>query len=83
MVRSVFSNSCSGVVYVGSEDNKIYALNASNGELLWSYTTGDIVISRPAVAKGVVYVGSWDGKFYALNASRRQLCLELCNWRRD
>ena len=54
---------------MGSEDNKVYALNASNGELLWNYMTGDMVISRPAVAQGVVYVGSWDGKLYALNAA--------------
>ena len=32
------------------------------GELVWSYLTGYMVISRPAVANGVVYVGSWDGK---------------------
>ena len=53
----------SGMVYVGSEDNKVYALNASNGELVWNYATGDIVISRPAVAQGVVYVGSWEARF--------------------
>ena len=28
-----------GVVYVGSNDNKVYALNASTGEKLWSYAT--------------------------------------------
>ena len=26
-----------GVVYIGSEDNNIYALDASTGALLWSY----------------------------------------------
>ncbi len=57
-----------GVVYVGSGDN-IYALNATTGTLLWSYTTGDWVFSSPAVANGVVYVGSRDGNVYALNAS--------------
>ena len=28
-----------GVVYVGSEDGKVYALNAANGALMWNYTT--------------------------------------------
>ena len=57
-----------GVVYVGSDDRNVYALNASTGAKLWSYTTGDIVYSSPAVANGVVYVGSYDDNVYALNA---------------
>ncbi|MEI7827506.1 MAG: PQQ-binding-like beta-propeller repeat protein, partial [Euryarchaeota archaeon] len=64
-----------GVVYVGSNDNKVYALNAATGAKKWSYTTGDYynttgdsVSSSPAVANGIVYVGSEDGKVYALNA---------------
>ena len=34
-----------GVVYVGSYDNNVYALNASTGALLWQYTTGQEVWS--------------------------------------
>ena len=58
-----------GVVYIGSYDNNVYALNASTGARLWSYTTGNAVSTSPAVANGVVYVGSNDGNMYALNAS--------------
>jgi outer membrane protein assembly factor BamB len=54
-----------GVVYVGSLDHNLYALNAKTGSKLWSYTTGGIVYSSPAVANGVVYVGSGDSKVYA------------------
>jgi outer membrane protein assembly factor BamB len=54
-----------GVVYVGSSDDKVYALNASTGALLSSYTTGSSVYSSPAVANGVVYIGSLDKKVYA------------------
>jgi outer membrane protein assembly factor BamB len=57
-----------GVVYVGSEDQNVYALNASTSAKLWSYATGDRVASSPAVANGVVYVGSFDYNVYALNA---------------
>jgi outer membrane protein assembly factor BamB len=58
-----------GIVFVGSDDYKVYALNASTGALKWNYTTGGSVYSSPAVANGIVYVGSLDYKVYALNAS--------------
>jgi uncharacterized repeat protein (TIGR01451 family) len=58
-----------GLVYFGSDDGKVYALNASTGAVLWSFVTGRPVESSPAVANGVVYIGSDDGKVYALNAS--------------
>jgi eukaryotic-like serine/threonine-protein kinase len=53
------------VVYVGSGDTNVYALNARTGARLWSYATGSQVISSPVVANGMVYVGSGDGKLYA------------------
>jgi outer membrane protein assembly factor BamB len=43
----------------------LYALNASTGDVLWSYTTGGWVDSSPVVVNGVVYVGSFDGNVYA------------------
>jgi outer membrane protein assembly factor BamB len=58
-----------GVVYVGSDDHKLYAFNAATGALLWSFTTGGTVHESPAVANGRVYVGSDDHKVYALNAA--------------
>jgi outer membrane protein assembly factor BamB len=56
-------------VYVGSDDDNVYALNAATGALVWKYTTGSYVGSSPAVAGGVVYVGSYDDNVYALNAT--------------
>ena len=58
-----------GRVFVGSYDNKIYALNATTGTHLWNYTTGFVIYSSPAVADGRVFVGSRDGKLYAMNAT--------------
>ncbi len=58
-----------GVVYVGSWDDDVYALNATTGVKLWSYKTGGIVESSPAVVNGVVYVGSGDDNVYALKAT--------------
>ena len=62
-----------GVVYVGSEDYYLYALDAGSGRLVWRYETGDDVVSSPAVADGVVYVGSWDHFVYALDAGSGRL----------
>ena len=51
-------------------DGNVYALNASTGTLLWSYTHWRLAVySSPAVANGVVYVGSDEDTVYALNAS--------------
>ena len=56
-----------GVVYVGSNDGSLYAINAVTGKKLWSYYTGVGVYSSPAVSAGVVYVGSDVGKVYAFS----------------
>ena len=63
-----------GVVYIGSEDHKLYAYNARTGALLWSATTGGTIVSSPAVANGIVYVGSSDGKLYAYAARTGTSC---------
>jgi len=53
-----------GVVFVGalSPDpagvGNFFALNASTGKKLWSYTLPEPVSSSPAIADGVVYVGT-------------------------
>ncbi len=58
-----------GVVYFGSGDNNVYALDAKNGAVKWTYKTGDVVHASPAVANGTVYIGSWDRNLYALDAA--------------
>lgn len=63
-----FPTTDSGTVYVGSDDGKIYALNAADGTKKWEFTTGGVVRASPTVADGIVYVGSQDNKVYALNA---------------
>ena len=62
-----------GVVYVGSYDGFLYALDAESGALRWRYETDGWVVSSPFVSDGVVYVGSTiydsdDGFLYALDA---------------
>jgi outer membrane protein assembly factor BamB len=57
-----------GVVYIGSQDGNLYALDASNGLQLWSAPVG-ASFSSPAVANGVVYVGGEDAAVFAINAA--------------
>ena len=56
-----------GVVYVGSNDDNVYALDAASGTKKWIYHTGSFVECSPAVADGVVYVSSNDGNVYAFH----------------
>lgn len=58
-----------GVVYFGSDDKNLYALDASTGAEKWKFSTGGLVRSSPAVVTDTVYFGSYDGIFYALDAT--------------
>jgi len=55
-----------GIVYIGSDDNHVYALDAAAGEERWRFEAGDRVFSSPAVVGGVVYIGSFDTYMYAI-----------------
>jgi outer membrane protein assembly factor BamB len=57
-----------GVVYFGSGDHNVYAIDAATGAKRWQFTTGNVVHASPAVESGVVYIGSWDRNMYALDA---------------
>lgn len=55
-------------LYVGSWGNKLIALDATTGGLLWDYETDSLVYASPAVAEdGTIYFGSSDGLLYALH----------------
>jgi outer membrane protein assembly factor BamB len=56
------------MVYCGSQDHFLYALDKETGEPVWTFETGSFVDSSPAVSGGKVYVGSNDSNFYALDA---------------
>jgi outer membrane protein assembly factor BamB len=57
-----------GLVFFGSGDTNIYALDAATGSLKWKFKTGDVVHGSPAISDGTLFVGSWDSYFYALDA---------------
>lgn len=58
-----------GLVYFGSGDGNVYAVETATGKLKWKFKTGDVVHASPAVVNGVVYIGSWDSYLYALDAA--------------
>jgi outer membrane protein assembly factor BamB len=55
------------VVYTGSDDGSLYAVDVETGEELWHYGTGGFMGSSAVVANGAVYFGSYDGSVYALH----------------
>jgi outer membrane protein assembly factor BamB len=57
-----------GVLYFGSWDKKVYALDAKTHRVKWTFLTGDKVKDGPAYADGTIYFGSYDRKVYALDA---------------
>ncbi len=58
-----------GVIYFGTGEGKVNAVNATTGSLIWSYTVGGPVSSSPALALGsnTLVVGAHDRYIYALN----------------
>jgi len=55
-------------VFIGSENGKIYALDAKSGELIWQADIKGEIISAPAVDSGVVVVNTASGIMKAFNA---------------
>lgn len=58
-----------GVLYVGSNDGRLSALDRRTGDVVWSFKVSAAwVASSPAVSGNTVVVGCWDGNVYALTA---------------
>jgi outer membrane protein assembly factor BamB len=65
-----------GVIYFGSDDGNLYAVDAATGGQNWKYSTRGPVPSTPAVGGGLVYFASYDGNFYAVDAHSGKM-----NWK--
>jgi outer membrane protein assembly factor BamB len=55
-------------VYIGSDDQRLYALNADKWGLKWTFDTGGKITNAPTVYRDNVYFSSRDFKVYALDA---------------
>jgi len=55
-----------GTIYVGSDDNHLYAISSA-GEVQWKYKTGDQVRATPEISSdGTIFMGSLDSYLYAI-----------------
>ena len=58
--------SYNGIIYVTSHDRYLYALNLTNGSLIWHFRMGDWSGSPSIGDEGVIYIASLDDYLYAI-----------------
>lgn len=58
-----------GVVYIGSGDGALYAIDQRSGQQKWKAQTRGPIASSPAIADGLVFFLGYDGGFYCLDAN--------------
>jgi outer membrane protein assembly factor BamB len=62
------------LVFVGTADNNMFALDASNGGALeWEFETGHSIWGQPTYEDGILYVSSLDRSVYALDAATGEM----------
>ncbi|MFP4000754.1 MAG: PQQ-binding-like beta-propeller repeat protein [Thermoplasmata archaeon] len=58
-----------GIMYFGSPDKKLYALNTEDGTEKWTFKTDGEIISSPAVSEDeTIYFGTENNKLYAVDS---------------
>lgn len=62
-----------GIVYIGSEDGFLYAIEEKSGNLKWKFKTHDAIHSSPGIFENILYFGSFDGNYYAVNTQNGKL----------
>jgi len=55
-----------GLVYFGSLDGHLYAVDIKSGQEKWKFKTEAGVFASPAIAGGLVFFGSGDRHLYAV-----------------
>jgi outer membrane protein assembly factor BamB len=62
-----------GILYFGSWDQKMYALDVTMHKVVWSFSTGGPIKGGPAYSNGTLYFASYDHKAYAVDARTGKL----------
>jgi outer membrane protein assembly factor BamB len=69
-------------IYIGSQDHRVYCVNASTGVVFWTYRTSGPIYSSPTLHDGLLYIGSDDGRLYCLDAITGALAWSYTTGRR-
>lgn len=62
-----------GILYIGSSDGRLYALDAKKWDIKWVFNAGSAIRFSAAIWGGRVYFSTRDNKFFALNAKTGDL----------
>ena len=63
-----------GIIYFGSDDKHVYAIDIKTGNKKWEFKTNGIINSSPALDKtGIIYIGSRDKALYAIKTDSKGL----------
>jgi outer membrane protein assembly factor BamB len=54
------------VIYLGSLDHNLYAINALTGTLKWHFAANGSIFEPPMISQGKAYIGSYDGYIYVI-----------------
>ncbi len=55
------------VIYIGSNDYNLYAINMINGGVKWTFATNGLIKSSPVAYGSSIFVGSYDKNLYAVD----------------
>ena len=66
-----------GVVFIADASGYVYALDSTDGTLIWENKIGDVIdISSPTISGGLIFIGTRDGSngaFFALEESTGEI----------
>jgi hypothetical protein len=67
------------VVYIGSLDGNLYALDLATGSVLWSWNLKTPISSSAAISGNMVFVGACDGHLYAFQPTQPATDVQVAN----
>jgi outer membrane protein assembly factor BamB len=53
------------IIYIGSSDGHLYALDIDTGQVVWRYDIGSPICSTAAVSGNTVFITTYSGHLYA------------------
>ena len=60
-------------IYIGSDDGNLYAINATDGKIIWKFKTAGLVRSTPAIFNDKILFGDTEGIFYSIDEKGKEV----------